>query len=142
MPASLHRTGALLLCLTAAAALWPGSVLALTRVDLAAAGACDGASTLDYRMLFAVDGGRPWVSSGRVLAVAGKSEGVPMVAAGEGKDVAAKVLPAADRSGSGRGAEQWMRSADDAPAQPGIWALLAAGFLGICALARPRIFAS
>lgn len=142
MPASLHRTGALLLCLTAAAAMWPVSVLALTRVDFAAAGACDGTSTLDYRMLFAVDRGMPQMASGPLLAVAGKSKGLPMVADGEGKDVAAKVRPVADRSGGERGGEQWMRSAEDATAVPGIWALLAAGFLGICALARPRIFES
>jgi len=142
MPASVHRTGALLLCLTAAAAMWPGPALALTRADLAAAGACDGASALDYRMLFAADGGMPRVSPGQVRAVAGKSEGLPVVAAGAGKDVAAKVLPAEDRSGSERSGEQWMRSADGTPAEPGIWALLAAGFLGICALARPRFFAS
>lgn len=143
MSASLHKTGALLLCLTAAAAMWPVSVLALTRVDFAAAGACDGTtSTLDYRMLFAVDGGMPQMASGPLLAVAGKSKGLPMVAAGEGRDVAAKVRPVADRSGGEGGGEQWMRSAEDATAVPGIWALLAAGFLGICALARPRIFES
>jgi len=37
---------------------------------------------------------------------------------------------------------QWMRLDDSPIPEPGIWAMLVAGFLGICAVARPRIFSS
>ena len=37
---------------------------------------------------------------------------------------------------------QWMRLDDTPIPEPGIWAMLVAGFLGICAVARPRIFSS
>jgi hypothetical protein len=36
--------------------------------------------------------------------------------------------------------EQWLRISESP--QPGSWAILLAGFLGICAVARPRIFSS
>lgn len=142
MPSSAPATGGLLLCLMAAASIWSGSALALERIELAAAGACDGASTLDHRMLFSVDAGAFRESSAQVLALARKGEGLPAVAAGTGKDAASKMLPVAARGGSGENGEEWMRSADSAPVEPGIWALLLAGFLGICAVARPRIFES
>ncbi len=38
--------------------------------------------------------------------------------------------------------EQWMRVPDRAMPEPGAWAVLIAGLLGICAVARPRIFSS
>jgi hypothetical protein len=38
--------------------------------------------------------------------------------------------------------EQWMRVPDRAMPEPGTWAVLIAGLLGICAVARPRIFSS
>jgi len=142
MPPSVRRTGGSLLCLMAAASIWSGSALALERIDLAAAGACDGNSAVDYRMLYAVNGGAFAESFAKVPALARSGDGLPAVAAGKGKDVAAKMLPAAARGGSGESGEQWMRSADSAPVKPGIWALLLAGFLGICALARPRLFES
>ncbi len=142
MPSSVRRTGGLLLCLTAAASLWSGSALALERIDLAAAGACDGNSAVDYRMLFAVDGGAFPESFAKVPALARKGDGLAAAAAGKGKDVASKMLPAAARGGSGETGVELMRSADSAPVEPGIWALLLAGFLGICAVARPRIFES
>lgn len=142
MPCTAPGSGGLLLCLMAAASIGSGSALALERIDLAAAGACDGASTLDHRMLFSVDAGAFRESSGQVLALARKGEGLSAVAASQGHEVAAKMLPAAARGGSDGTGAAWLRSADGAPAEPGFWALLLAGFLGICAVARPRIFAS
>jgi hypothetical protein len=38
--------------------------------------------------------------------------------------------------------EEWVRLADSPAPEPGIWAVLIAGFLGMCAVARPRIFSS
>jgi hypothetical protein len=38
--------------------------------------------------------------------------------------------------------EQWMRLPDRTIPEPGAWAVLIAGLLGICAVARPRIFSS
>jgi len=142
MPSSAPSTGRLLLCLMTAASIWSGSALALERIDLAAAGACDGNSAVDYRMLFAMDGGASAEAFAKVPALTGKSDGFPAVAAGKGKEVASRILPAAARGGSGESGEEWLRSDDSAPVKPGIWALLLAGFLGVCAVARPRIFES
>jgi hypothetical protein len=36
----------------------------------------------------------------------------------------------------------WARMTDNPMPEPGTWAMLIAGFLGICAVARPRIFTS
>lgn len=41
-----------------------------------------------------------------------------------------------------RSPEQWMRLSDRTIPEPGAWAMLIAGLLGICAVARPRIFSS
>ena len=43
-------------------------------------------------------------------------------------------------SGASPPEEQWLRISESP--QPGSWAILLAGFLGICAVARPRIFSS
>ncbi|MEO8716785.1 MAG: hypothetical protein ABI423_01055 [Burkholderiales bacterium] len=140
MRACLHRFFGLMACLAVAAALGPGSALALERGRLD--GACNRAGAPDYRMLCAVGGGAPREFSSEVRAAAREGESLAKVPEGAGKVNAAKILPVAAQRGNDRSAEQWMRSPDSAPAEPGLWALLAAGFLGICALARPRIFAS
>lgn len=36
----------------------------------------------------------------------------------------------------------WIRTAESTVPEPGLWAVLVAGFLGVCAMARPRIFSS
>jgi hypothetical protein len=36
----------------------------------------------------------------------------------------------------------WMRTSENKVPEPGLWAVLIAGFLGVCAMARPRIFSS
>ncbi len=41
-----------------------------------------------------------------------------------------------------RSQEQWMRLSERTIPEPGAWAVLIAGLLGICAVARPRIFSS
>lgn len=38
--------------------------------------------------------------------------------------------------------EDWMRTAERPISEPGLWAVLIAGFLGACAMARRRIFSS
>lgn len=38
--------------------------------------------------------------------------------------------------------EDWMRTAERPIPEPGLWAVLIAGFLGVCAMARRRIFSS
>lgn len=38
--------------------------------------------------------------------------------------------------------EDWMRTAERPIPEPGLWAVLVAGFLGVCAMARRRIFSS
>ncbi len=57
---------------------------------------------------------------------------------------ASRPLPGAAPAGNdGRKQEQWLRLPErGAMPEPGLWALLLAGFLGICAVARPRIFSS
>ena len=52
-------------------------------------------------------------------------------------------LPGATPAGAEGREGQWARLPDaSAIPEPGLWALLLAGFLGICAVARPRIFSS
>jgi len=36
----------------------------------------------------------------------------------------------------------WIRTAESTVPEPGLWAVLIAGFLGVCAMARPRIYSS
>jgi hypothetical protein len=43
---------------------------------------------------------------------------------------------------AGNNSEEWVRLPEAPAPQPGTWAVLLAGFLGICAVARPRIFSS
>lgn len=51
--------------------------------------------------------------------------------------------PGAAQPGSDGQGEQWLRQPEgSASTEPGLWVLLLAGFLGICAVARPRIFSS
>jgi hypothetical protein len=51
--------------------------------------------------------------------------------------------PGVAQPGSDGQKEQWLRQPEGSTSpEPGLWALLLAGFLGICALARPRIFSS
>lgn len=59
------------------------------------------------------------------------------------QDVSRPPPRAAQAGNDGRKEEQWLRLPESGTMpEPGLWALLLAGFLGICAVARPRIFSS
>ncbi len=51
-------------------------------------------------------------------------------------------LPGTPQAGNDRPAEQWMWASDSSIAEPGIWVVLIAGFLGMCAVARRRFLIS
>lgn len=64
---------------------------------------------------------------------------------GEGRETKLALLhstPLASRDTATGTEEQWVRIPDSPIPEPGTWAILLAGFLGICAVARPRIFSS
>lgn len=88
-------------------------------------------------------------------AAPGGFAGKPVAALQDGDDMPKRLENVAVRPGAPRpqadsaqdanhGREaQWLRlSEGGAVPEPGLWALLLAGFLGICAVARPRIFSS
>lgn len=138
-----YKTGGLLLCLMAAVSLWPGSALALDPGAPVVAGLCDGGRAPDCRMLFAIGAGMPREIAKDMPVLAFAGERLPAVPDGAGKQRALGVQRiAAQGGGKDTAVEHWARSADGAPAEPGFWVLLVAGFLGICAVARPRIFTS
>jgi hypothetical protein len=138
-----HLTGGWLRCLMTATALWSGSALALDPGAPPVAGFCGGGKAPDCRMLFAVGAGVPKEYSKDQLALAFAGERLPAMSDGAGNPPAAGVRTvAAQGGGKNAAAENWVRKSDWAPAEPGLWVLLVAGFLGICAVARPRIFTS
>jgi hypothetical protein len=55
---------------------------------------------------------------------------------------APRTVPGSKLTRSDSPQEQWLRLPDTAIPEPGTWAVLIAGLLGICAVARPRIFSS
>ena len=64
---------------------------------------------------------------------------------GEGRETKLALLhatPLTSRDTPTGTEEQWVRVPDSPIPEPGTWAILLAGFLGICAVARPRIFSS
>jgi hypothetical protein len=144
MPATriAHMTGGWLRCLMTAAALWSGSALALDPGAPLVAGFCDGGKAPDCRMLFAVGADAPKEFSKALPALAFASERLPILPDAVARQAALGSRPGAAQSGDGTAAENWLRKSDRAPAEPGLWVLLVAGFLGICAVARPRIFTS
>lgn len=148
-----------------AAMLWCAPVLAVQDEHNAAWGLCPLADDANYRMLPVADAGalRGLWAAQRGLSVAQrglslaqrglavgpmpavrKSEDAPKVldAVALRQDVL-RPLPRASQTGNDGQKEQWVRLSDgNFIPEPGIWALLIAGFLGMCAVARPRIFSS
>ena len=101
----------------------------------------------------------PGAVAGAAIGATRKIENVPVIlngddrlrgevripGAGENRDTKLALLqatPLAAREGAGKPDEQWVRASDHPMPEPGTWAMLLAGFLGICAVARPRIFSS
>lgn len=141
-----HMTGGWLRCLMTAAALWSGSAWALDPGVPFGAGFCDGGKAPDCRMFFAVGAGAPREFAKDVPTLAFAGGRLPTMSDGAGagqQATSAGVQTVAAQGGSqntvaGNGA----RTSDRAASEPGLWVLLVAGFLGICAVARPRIFTS
>lgn len=82
--------------------------------------------------------------AGGPVAAMRKAEDLPprLESVALGSD-ASRPLPAAAQVGNDGRKEQWLRLPEgSAIPEPGLWGLLLAGFLGICAVARPRIFSS
>jgi hypothetical protein len=135
---------AALLCMILAAATGCAPALAAPEARGAAWGWCTPAADPDYRVLRVADSAAP-----------GGFAGGPVAARQDNDDMTKRLEIVAMRPGAPRpqpGAaqdandgrkEQWLRlSESGAVPEPGLWALLLAGFLGICAVARPRIFSS
>jgi hypothetical protein len=120
------------------------SALAAPDAPRAEAGMCTPVRDGDCRMLRVAEGAAPGRFAGGPLAVAQRSAATPVIV----ESVALRKDAPGPTPGAVRGANdlqkaQWLRMADvGAVPEPGLWALLLAGFLGICALARPRIFSS
>lgn len=139
----VHRTGGGLRGLAAASVLWSGCALALDPGAPAVAGFCDGGRAPDCRTLFAVGASAPTEFAKSLPSLAFAGARLPTMSDGAGEPPAAGVRTNAARGGvQNAAAENWVRKSDRAPAEPGLWVLLVAGFLGICAVARPRIFTS
>lgn len=136
-------TGGWLRCLMTAAALWSGSALALDPGASFGAGFCDGGKAPECRMFFAVGAGAPREYPKDVPTLAFAGGRLPTMSDGAAQQTAVGVQTVAPQIGgqntvAGNGA----RASDRAASEPGLWVMLVAGFLGICAVARPRIFTS
>jgi hypothetical protein len=132
-----------LCCLIVAASIGYVPALAAPQEQGAAWGWCTPAADPDYRPLVVSDSAAP-----------GGFAGGPVAAKPDRDDMPKRLESVAMRTGTPRSEPvsaqdgndakgQWLRlSEGGAVPEPGLWALLLAGFLGICALARPRIFSS
>ncbi|MEX2125835.1 MAG: hypothetical protein WD795_18245 [Woeseia sp.] len=122
--------------------------------------------SLDRMKLLVADSGTPRFQS--VGSTAGKGEGMPIVLDNAGRTTHGSTgrrpsggvgdarqgielsllqsspirLAGAAQAGDDRQAEQWVWTSDGSTAEPGIWIVLIAGFLGMCAVARRRILIS
>jgi len=140
----MYRITTAIFTLIVAASICCAPALAAQVARTAAGGSCTVGDDTGYRMLLVADAGAPsgllvWPmpavrkvgETPRVLDSVALRQDVP------------RSLPVAAQSGHDGQKEQWVRLADgNSSSEPGIWALLLAGFLGICAVARPRIFSS
>lgn len=131
-------------CLIVAASIGCVPALAAPEARGAAWGWCTPAADPDYRLLRVADSAAPGSFAGGPVAAMRKAGDLPqrLESVALGSD-ASRPLPAAAQVGNDGRKEQWLRLPESsAIPEPGLWGLLLAGFLGICAVARPRIFSS
>ena len=151
----MHKIATPLFCVMVVASMWPASVFALEYRGTVKGTAVEP-GYLEYRILPGADSVTALEFSDARGAGVRKIEDVPIVfdnagrpVAGVGQDTKLSLLqnvplasPVSPPTGNGRHEEQWVRIADNRMPEPGSWAVLIAGILGICAVARPRIFSS
>lgn len=131
-------------CLIVAASIVCVPALAAPEAHGAAWGWCTPAADLDYRPLVVSDSAAPGGFAGGPAAAMQKAEDLPQRLENVAlRQDAPRPLPGAAQDGNDGRKAQWLRLSESGTVpEPGLWALLLAGFLGICALARPRIFSS
>lgn len=130
-------------CLIVAASIGCAPALAAPQAR-AAWGWCTSAADPDYRALRVADSAAPGGFAGGPMAAMQKAADLPRRLEGVAlRQDAPRPLPGAAQAGNDDRLGQWLRLPEaSAIPEPGLWALLLAGFLGICAVARPRIFSS
>jgi hypothetical protein len=135
---------AALLCMILAAATGCAPALAAPVAHSAALGWCTPAVDADYRVLRVADSAAPGGFAGGPVAAMQDSDDMPKRLESVAlRQDGPRPLPGAAQAGNDGRKEQWLRLPESgAIPEPGLWALLLAGFLGICAVARPRIFSS
>jgi len=131
-------------CLIVAASIGCVPALAAPQARGAAWGWCTSAADPDYRPLRVADSAAPGGFAGGPVAEMQKAEVLPQRLESVAlRQDAPRPQPGSAQAGNDGREEQWLRlSESGAVPEPGLWALLLAGFLGICAVARPRIFSS
>lgn len=131
-------------CLIVAASIGCVPALAAPDANGAAWGWCTPAADPDSRLLRVADSAAPGGFAGGPVASLQDGDDMPKLL----ENVAMRPGAPRPQSDSAQDANdgreaQWLRlSESGAVPEPGLWALLLAGFLGICAVARPRIFSS
>jgi hypothetical protein len=131
-------------CLIVAASIGCVPALAAPEARGAAWGWCTPAADPDYRPQRVADSAAPGGFAGGPMAAMRKAEDLPKrLESGAWRQAAPGPRPGAAQAANDGHKEQWLRLPEgSAIPEPGLWALLLAGFLGICAVARPRIFSS
>lgn len=130
-------------CLIVAASIGCAPALAAPEAHGAAWSWCTPAADPDYRPLVVADSAAPGGFAGGPVAAPQDRDDTPkrLESVAMRTDTPRSEPGSAQDANHGKG--QWLRlSESGAVPEPGLWALLLAGFLGICALARPRIFSS
>lgn len=131
-------------CLIVAASIGYVPALAAQEARGAAWGGCTPAADPQFRLLRVAESAAPGGFAGGPVAQMQKAEDPPQRLESVAlRQDASRPLPGAAQAGNDGRKEQWLRLPESgAMPEPGLWALLLAGFLGICAVARPRIFSS
>lgn len=159
---AVHRIAALHLALIVAAAIWSTPALALDQRNIMAVGVCDPGGYMDYRM----SPERPnqtsslelvcndLLSAGAMIDVnpmrfdpIGIATQVQYWSVAEGSPLTPlRNIPVffsgTAQSGNDRHEEPSVRPSANPTPEPGTWVVLIAGLLGMCAVARRRIFPS
>lgn len=131
-------------CLIVAASIGCVPALAAPEAQGAAWGWCTPVADPEFRLLRVADSAAPGGFAGGPVAAMQKAEDLPKRLESVAlRQDAPRPLPGATQAGNDGRKGQWLRlPGSGAIPEPGLWALLLAGFLGICAVARPRIFSS